>query len=167
MATKQGETKKKAEMVPWRPFSELEEMERRFDRLFREPFRFPPFFERLPGGTDWMPNIDIFEKGNKVIVKADLPGMKQEDIDVSIIGDTLRINGEKKTESEVKEKDYYRSERAYGSFFRTIPLPFAADPSSVVANYDDGVLEVTISKPKEAKSAKVTINKKKGNKVGK
>ncbi len=159
MITKEG-GRKRAEIVPWRPFTELEELERRFDRLFREPF--PSLFERLPREMEWMPNVDVFEKDNKLIVKADIPGMKQEDIDVSVAGDSLRVKGEKKIESEGKEKDYYRSERTYGSFFRTVPLPFTADPEKVKANYDNGVLEIEIPRPKEIKSGKVIVKKKIG-----
>ena len=167
MAGKQSDIKKKAEIVPWHQIGELEEMERRFDHLFRDPFRFPSLSERLPRGIEWMPNIDIFERGNKLIVKADLPGMEQNDIEVTVVGDTLRIKGEKKTESEVKEKDYYRSERSYGSFSRNVPLPFAVDPDKVAADYDNGVLEITIPKPVEAKTAKVPVGKKKGKNTGK
>jgi HSP20 family protein len=87
-----------------------------------------------------MPAVDIFEKNDKFVIKAELPGMKQEDIDVSVVGDTLTIKGEKKTESEVKDEDYYHCERSYGSFYRCIPLPSTPDSSKIEVNYEDGVL---------------------------
>ncbi len=94
-------------MERWRPFRELEEMERRFGDLFGRPF-LPAVWRRIPMvEMVWAPAIEVFEKEDKFVVKAELPGMKEEDIDVSVVGDTLTIKGERKAESEVKEEDYY------------------------------------------------------------
>jgi len=87
-------------ITPWRPFRDLEEWERRFDDLLGRPLRRLPVDER-----GWMPAVDVFEKDDKFVVKAELPGMKENDIDVSVVGDTLCIRGEKKTETEVKDED--------------------------------------------------------------
>ena len=108
-----------------------------------------------------MPAVDVFEKEDRFVVKAELPGMKEEDIDVSVIGDTLSIRGEKKTETEVKEKDYYRSERSYGSFYRSIRLPSGVDADKVEASFEDGVLEVTLAKSARAKPKKIAVSAKK------
>jgi len=114
-------------LIPWRPFRELEEMERRFEDIFGRPF-LPSVRRRLPiEERGWAPPIEVFEKEDKFVVKAELPGMKEEDIGVSVVGDTLTVKGERKTETEVKEEDYYCCERSYGSFFRSIALPSTVD----------------------------------------
>jgi len=135
-------------------------MERRFDEMFGRSL-IPSIYRRLPvEQMAWAPTIDIFEKDDKFVVKAEIPGMKEEDIHVSVEGDMLTIRGEKKTESEVKEEDYYRCERSYGSFFRSVDLPSTVDASKIEADYEDGVLEVTLSKKPEVKPKKVAVKKK-------
>jgi HSP20 family protein len=143
-------------IAPWRSFGDLEEWERRFDDLFGRPLWRLPVEER-----NWMPAVDVFEKEDKFIVKAELPGMKDDDIDVSVIGDTLSIKGEKKSETEVKDEDYYRSERSYGSFYRSIPLPSNVDANKVEASFDDGVLEITLPKSVKVKPKKIAVSAKK------
>ena len=105
--------------------------------------------------------LEVFEKEDKYVVRAELPGMKEEDIDVSIVGDTLTIKGERKAESEVKKEDYYCCERSYGSFFRSIALPSNVDAEKIEAGYEDGVLEISLSKVVEVKPKKLTISTKK------
>ena len=139
---------------PWRPFRELEEWERRFDDLFGRPLWRLPVEER-----GWMPAVDVFEKEDRFVVKAELPGMKEEDIDVSVVGDTLFIRGEKKT--EIKEEDYYRCERSYGSFYRSIPLPSNVDANKIEASFDGGVLEVALPKSAKIKPKKIAVSAKK------
>jgi HSP20 family protein len=143
-------------MLPWRPSRDLEEWERRFDDLFGRPSWRLPVEER-----GWMPAVDVFEKADRFVVKAELPGMKEEDIDVSVVGDTLSIKGEKKTETEVKEEDYYRCERSYGSFYRSIPLPPNVDSNKIEASFDDGVLEVALPKSAKVKPKKIAVSAKK------
>ena len=113
----------------------------------------------------WAPAIEVFEKEDKFVVKAELPGIKEEDVDVSVVDDILTIKGEKKTENEVKEEDYYRCERSYGSFFRSIGLPSNVDAKKIEASYEDGVLEVTLPKAVEAKLRKITVSTKKKGKA--
>ncbi|MDP2731168.1 MAG: Hsp20/alpha crystallin family protein [Dehalococcoidales bacterium] len=143
-------------LTTWRPFRELEDWQRQMEDFFGRPIWKPDGGEKA-----WMPAVDIFEKDDKFIVKAELPGMKEEDIDVSVVGDTLNIKGERKTESEVKDEDYYRCERSYGSFHRSIGLPSDVDPSKIEANYEDGVLEVSLPKLAEVKPKKVTVSARK------
>ncbi len=148
-------------VVPWRPFRELEEMERRFEDILGRPFT-PAAWRRFPiEERGWAPAIDVFEKEDRFVVKAELPGMKEEDIDVSIVGDTLTIKGEKKTESEAKEEDYYCCERSYGGFLRSIALPANVDANKIEASYEDGVLEIALPKAPEIKPKKVPIAVKK------
>ena len=141
---------------PWRPLRELEEWERRLDDLFGRPLWRLPVEER-----GWMPAVDVFEKEDKFVVKAELPGMKEEDVDVSVIGDTLSIKGEKKTETEIKDENYYRCERSYGSFYRSIPIPSNVDANKIEASFEDGVLEVALPKSAKVKPKKIAVSAKK------
>lgn len=145
-------------LTPWRPSRELDELRRRFEDFWPSW----PSLRRFPLEIEeWVPAIDMYEKDNKYMVKAELPGLKEEDVDVSVVGDRLTIKGEKKAETEVKEENYYRSERSYGGFFRSIDLPPDADPAKVEASYDDGVLEVTIPKTAAVKPKKIKVSAKK------
>jgi len=154
-------------IIPWRPFRELEEMERRFEDIFGRPF-LPSVRRRLPiEERGWAPPIEVFEKEDKFVVKAELPGMKGEDIDVSVVGDTLTVKGERKAETEVKEEDYYCCECSYGSFFRSIALPSTVDAKKIEASYENGVLEVSLPKAPEVKPKKIAVSAKKKEKASK
>jgi HSP20 family protein len=102
----------------------------------------------------WSPQVEVREQGNNIVVRADLPGLSKDDIDVEIEDDTLVIQGERHNdwEDQNEEEGYYRSERSYGSFYRAIPLPQGVDQNACNASFKDGVLEVTLPKPKEAQS---------------
>ena len=141
----------------WRPYRELEEMERRFEDILGRPF-LPTAWRRLPAEMGWAPPIEMFEKEDKFIVKAELPGMKKEEINISVVGDTLNIKGERKAETEVKEEDYYCCERSYGSFLRSVTMPTAVDANKIEATYEDGVLEISIPKAPEVTPKKVEIS---------
>jgi len=143
---------------PWSPFRELEEMGRRFEDVLARPF-LPTLWRRLPGAEKgWTPPIEMFEKEDTFVVKAELPGMKKEEIDISVVGDTLTIRGERKAESEVKEEDYYCCERSYGSFLRSITLPATVDIKKIKASYEDGILEISLPKAPEVKPKKVEVS---------
>jgi HSP20 family protein len=118
-------------------------------------------WQRLPSvEMTWMPSIEMFEKEERFIVRAELPGVKEEDTEVSISGDILTIRGERKFETEVKEEDYYLCESSYGSFSRSINMPAGIDASKVDASFGDGILEVNLPKAKEAKPEKIKIKPK-------
>jgi len=143
-------------ITPWRPSRDLEEWERLFDDFFgRQSWRLP-VEER-----GWMPAVDVFEKEDRFVVKAELPGMKEDDINVSVVGDALSIKGEKKTETEIKDEDYYRCERSYGTFYRSIPIPSNVDANKIEASFDDGVLEVALPKSAKIKPKKIAVSAKK------
>ncbi len=140
------------------PFQEMgkrfEEMEKRFEDFSRRPFSLLPSWWprlRLPEIEEVPPSMDIFTEGDDVVVKAELPGMKKEDIDVSLTKDTISISGEKKKEEKVKKKDYYSLERSYGSFKRSFSLPAEVQTEKASAKFKDGVLEIRIPKTEEAK----------------
>jgi HSP20 family protein len=143
----------------WRPLKDLEDMERRFDEAFGR--NWPSFWSQWSSGQGWLPSIDMFEKNGKFVVKAEIPGMNQEDISVSVDGDVLNIKGEKKSEKEVKKEDYYQSECTYGSFSRSIPIPGSVDAGKITAEYEDGVLEVTMPKAAGVEPKKVSVSSKK------
>jgi len=143
----------------WQPSWEMEDFARRFEDMFGRPMlssmrRFP-LRER-----EWLPSIEVFERENKLVVKAELPGMKEDDVDISVSDDLLTIKGEKRAESEVKDEDYYLCERSYGSFMRTIRMPSNADTGKINADFEDGVLEVTIPKTAETKPKKIAVSAK-------
>ncbi len=148
--------------APFRPIPELEEMRRRFEEdIVRPAMR--AIWERIPEEQKgWAPPIDVIEKSDNFVVKVELPGMKQEDIDVSVSDDTVTIKGERKPESGIKDEDYDRSEIAYGSFYRSVVLPSSVDTKNIEAVYEDGVLRVTLQRASGATPKKVTVQVKKG-----
>ena len=147
----------------WTPF---ESLRREIDRLFDD---FHPFSWRLPAvpkvelpgltGTNWAiaPAIDLVEKETEYEITAELPGLEQKDVEVRLSNHTLTITGEKKEEKEEKRKDYYLSERRYGSFHRSFQLPEGVDPAKVDATFSKGVLTVKLPKTAEAQQAEKTI----------
>jgi HSP20 family protein len=152
-------------LIPWKAPRELEEWERHFEDLLGR-FFLPAALGRLPvEQREWAPAIEVFEKDDKFLVKAELPGIREEDIHVSAVGDTLTIRGERKAESEIKEEDYYCCERSYGSFFRSIALPSHVDKEKIEASHENGVLEISLPKIAEVKAKKIAVSSKK--KVGK
>jgi HSP20 family protein len=104
----------------------------------------------VSGGTPalWSPAVEVFEKGNKLVVHAEIPGVSKDDINIDVTDDVLTIEGERRQESEDRGEGYYRSERSYGRFVRSIPLPEGVDSDKAEAKFKDGVLEVTIPAPK-------------------
>jgi len=155
------ETKELLKTEPSRAISPFEEMEKRFEEFFRRPFSLlgPSWFPslRLHELEEISPTVDIFEEGNDVVVKAELPGLKKEDIDVNITGDKITISGEKKKEEKIEKKDYYRVERSYGSFTRSFSMPTEVQTDQAKANFKDGVLEVRIPKTEEARKKEKKI----------
>jgi HSP20 family protein len=110
-------------------------------------------------GGAW-PAVDLADTDAAVVVKAELPGVKGDDIDIAVLGNTLTISGEKTEADEDKGENYYHVERRYGSFRRDIPLPAGVDPDKVEANYRDGVLTVTLPKSEQAKPKRIEVKKK-------
>lgn len=146
-----------ADLIIWRP---LQELKKEMDRLFQEFFGKTWLPERWES-IEWMPAVDISETENEIIVKADLPGVKPDDIEISLSENILTIKGEKKREEEEKKENFYRVERYYGSFMRSISLPCDVDEEKIQATYKDGVLRIVLpKKPEEKKKViKVTVEK--------
>jgi HSP20 family protein len=139
----------------------MEEIGRRFEDVFGRPF-LPGIWRAFPSEEMvWAPAIDVLEKEDKFLVKVELPGVKEEDVNVSVAAGTLTIEGEKKADLEVKKKGYYYRETSYGSFSRLITIPSTVDASKIEANYDKGVLEISLPKAPEVKPKKITVAAKK------
>ena len=148
-------------LTPLSPFREMEDMERRMEDIIGRPL-YPLAWRRLPvEEREWTPAVEVFEKEDQFVVKAELPGMKEDDIDISVVGDTLTIKGERKAESEVKEEDYYCCERSYGSFYRSVALPSNVNAEKIEASYKEGILEINLPKVPEVKPKKIAISTKK------
>jgi HSP20 family protein len=134
------------------PLTVLRQMTSELDRMFEEPF-WPSF--RWPSVRalaradvpQWMPKIDVFEREQHLIVRADLPGMKKDDVKVEVTDGYLAISGERKRETEDRTDGVYRAEREYGSFYRAIPLPDGVAAQDVKATFSDGVLEISLPLP--------------------
>jgi len=142
-------------LVPWKPFDELTSFRREMDRLWDRFFSERPALDMLEKG--WEPTLDIAETKSDLIVKAELPGIDPKEIDISLTGDTLTIKGEKQQEKEEKEENYYRIERSYGIFSRTIKLPVSVQNDKIKASYQHGVLKITLPKSEEAKQKQIKI----------
>jgi HSP20 family protein len=134
---------------------------RQFNDIFSQPF-FPSLWRGFAGEEGiWAPAIHVLEKENKFIAKVELPGVHDEDVSVSIVGDMLVVEGEKEAESEVKQKGYSYSETSYGSFSRSIAIPSVVDIDKITANFDKGVLEIDLPKSAQVKPKKVSVTTRK------
>ena len=142
---------------PVREFSGLQDRLNRMNRLFRESYS-PEGPEEALTTTSFAPPVDIYEDEHNITLKMEVPGIEEKDIDVRVEGNTLTFHGERKFEKEEKEENYRRIERQYGSFTRSFTLPSSVEPSQVSANYDKGVLKVSLAKKAEAKPKQIKVN---------
>lgn len=144
-------------IVRWDPFRELAAMQERINRVFGEAYARRPEDDIMLRG-DWIPPVDIFEnEKGEVVIKAELPGLRKEEIDLRVENNTLTIRGERKRQAEVKEEQYHRVERTYGSFSRSFALPGTVDSGRVSADYRDGVLTVVLPLKEEAKPRQIQV----------
>lgn len=146
---------KTPEMV--NPFLMMRRFTKDMERLFEDfqGFSFPSFFKtdfapfRMEfDKVEWVPQIEVLHKNGQLMVRADLPGLKKDDVKIELTDDLLTLSGERKEEKEEKREGFYRSERSYGSFYREIPLPEGAKTENAAATFVNGVLEITIPAPK-------------------
>jgi HSP20 family protein len=142
------------------PFRGLQRMADEMDRMF-DDFGFGRRWTRPlwreTGADMWAPDIDVFQKNNELTIRADVPGLKREDVTVDITDNEVCIQGERKRESEEEREGYYRTERSYGSFCRVVPLPEGAIADQAKANFRDGVLEITMPAPPASKGRRLEI----------
>ena len=145
-------------IIRWDPFRDVMTLREKMNRLFEDAVSTRGEDRDLAGST-WCPSCDIYETENEIVVTAELPGVKEEDIEVKIEDNTLSIKGERKLESEVKEENYHRIERAYGSFHRSFSLPHYVNQEKIKAESEDGILRVTLPKKPELKPRSVKVLK--------
>ncbi len=152
---RKNQSKALVKSEPSKMLSPFEETEKWFEEAFRRPLSMlsPSWWPRFRGTEleDITPSVDIFEDADNVVVKAELPGMNKEDIDVTLNDDIITISGEKKKEEKVEKKNYFRLERSHGSFRRSFRLPAEVQTDKAKANFKNGVLELKIPKTAEAK----------------
>lgn len=141
----------------WQPFDLLKDLQEDMNRLFSDTL-----LERMERGdgksSTFAPQMDLHEEGNNYIVTADLPGIQKENVDVSFVDNILTIKGDRKGETEKKEKNYYHAERWMGTFQRALKFPVEIDPSKVKATFKDGVLELVVPKSEKAQPKQIKID---------
>lgn len=146
-------------LIRWDPFRDALSLRNAMDRLFEDSFVTPRFGWIAPVSAAGMA-IDMYETKDEVIVKAALPGVKPDEAEVTITGDTLTIRGESKEEKEIKEENYIRKERHFGSFARSVTLPAGLQADKAEAIFEDGVLTLKIPKSEEVKPKRVKVKAK-------
>jgi HSP20 family protein len=144
-------------MVRFDPFRDLAVLQDRMNRMFNEAYNPRPSDDLMSRGT-WTPAVDIYEVDGGLVLKAELPDMRREDIDVSVENNTLTIRGERKLDNEIKQENFHRIERAYGSFSRSFSLPNTVDATKIGAEYKNGVLSIKLPVREEAKARQIQID---------
>ena len=142
-------------IVRWEPLRELSSLQSDMNRLFNTMFE-------APGGQGsqlrrWTPAMDLAETEDAFVLRADLPGVSQEDVSIELEDTVLTVTGERKADHDTKGEGFYRVERSFGAFSRSLTLPKGVDPEKIAASFTDGVLEVRITKPEERKPRRITI----------
>jgi HSP20 family protein len=144
-------------LVRWEPVRELSSLQNDMNRLFNT------FFDTSTAGNGatsprrWVPAMDLVETDDHFVLKADLPGLTEQDVHIDVEDDVLTVSGERKSEHEDKREGYVRVERSYGAFRRSLTLPDGVEPEAVTASFDRGVLEIRIPKPEQRKPRRVAI----------
>ena len=146
-------------VVRWQPFSDMVTLRQAMDRLFDDSIINPSRLTSVFGEGAALP-IDMYETDENVVVRANVPGVKPEEMDITITGNTLTINGETKQEQEVKRENYFRQERTYGTFTRNITLPSSLETDKAEAAFENGVLTLTIPKAEEMKPKQIKVKPK-------
>ena len=139
----------------WDPFREMYSLQSRLNSLLEDARRGD---DELTTTGSFIPPVDIFEDGNRIVLKLEVPGMKQDDLKIQVESNALLVRGERKFEQETNEKNYHRIERRYGSFARSFTLPNTVDTDKVQAHYDAGVLSIELGKKPEAKPKQIQVS---------
>jgi HSP20 family protein len=144
-------------VVRWEPLREFSTLQNEVNRLFNTVFDTPSPATQSATMRRWMPAMDLVEADDHFVLRADLPGLSEEDVKIELEDSTLTISGERKAAHESRNEGFYRVERAFGAFSRSLTLPKGVDPEAVTAKFDRGVLEVSIPKPEERKPRRIEI----------
>ena len=145
-------------LVRWNPFGEMTAMQNRINRLFNVPYWSAGRIDDDTGMGMWNPVVDLYEKDEHFVIKAELPGVNKKDITIDLKDRVLTLTGERSYENDVKEENYYRRERSYGKFQRAFTLPADVDSEKIKAEFNDGLLKIEVPKPEEQQPKKVTIH---------
>jgi len=146
------------DLIRWNPWNELVSLRERMNRVFDDSlFRSDRREDSLAMGT-WSPAVDMFEKDDQVVIKAELPGLDKNDISLDLQNGVLTLKGERKYENEVKEENYYRREMSCGKFIRSFTLPADVDADKIKAEFQKGLLTVEVPKPGEPKPKQIPVN---------
>ena len=146
------------ELVRWNPIRDIFSLRNHTNRVFGD-FYFPTNREEgdLPM-WNWNPVVDVYDNDDNIVLKAEIPGIDKKDIEIDVKGRVLTLKGERSSDNEVKEDNYYRRERCFGKFERAFNLPVNVELDKIKANYKDGVLEIEIPKPEEKKPKQITVH---------
>jgi len=142
-------------LTRWDPFREFSTLQDRMNRMFRDSYGDRE--EALTTST-FAPPVDVYEDEHNVILKIEVPGIEEKDLDVRVENNTLTVHGERKFEKEEKEENFRRVERQYGTFTRSFTLPNTVDSDSIQANYEKGILKLQLAKKAEAKPKQIKVN---------
>ena len=143
-------------IIRWEPLRELSSLQSEMNRLFNTAVDNPGATSGAPLRR-WIPAMDLVEGPDSFVLRADLPGMKKDDVSIEFEDNVLTVSGERKSEHEERNEGFHRVERAFGSFSRTLALPKGIDPEAISAKFEDGVLEVRVPKPEESKPLRISI----------
>jgi HSP20 family protein len=145
-------------LIRWEPVRELNTLQSEMNRLFNTLFDTPMPGDGGSAARRWIPAMDLVETDEDFVLRADLPGLSEGDVNIELEDNVLTVSGERKSEHEERKEGYYRVERASGTFSRSLTLPEGVNPEQIKASFDRGVLEVRIPKPEERKPRKVAIS---------
>jgi len=145
-------------IVKWDPFRNVAALQDRINRIFDESFSRTADVDDDISMSAWKPSVDIYETDEAIILKAELPGIKKEDVSVEIKDNVLTLRGERVEDKEIKEGSYFRKERCFGTFSRAFNLQHRVQPDKIKAKFKDGILVVEIPKPEEEKPKQITVN---------
>ncbi len=146
------------ELVRWNPIRDMFGLRNHTNRVFGD-FYFPT--NREEGDLsmwNWNPVVDVYDNDDNIVLKAEIPGIDKKDIEIDVKGRVLTLKGERSSDNEVKEDNYYRRERCFGKFERAFNLPVNVELDKIKANYKDGVLEIEIPKPEEKKPKQISVH---------
>jgi HSP20 family protein len=146
------------DLVRWNPWKEMVSLREHMNRAFEDALFRPERHEDGIGLGAWSPAVDMFEKDDKVLIKAELPGLDKKDVSLDLQNGVLTLKGERKHDNEVKEESFYRREMCYGKFVRSFSLPVDIDADQIKAEFQNGLLTVEIPKPEEHKPKQIKVN---------
>ncbi len=145
-------------LVRWDPFRNVATLQDRINRMFDEAFFRSKDFDEEVSLASWKPTVDIYDTDDAIILKVELPGVDKEKVTVDVKDNVLTLKGERSIDKEIKEENYCRRERSFGSFHRSFTLPTTVNPEDIKAAYKDGILTVEVPKPEEKKPKQITID---------